>query len=110
MNRFSKVSSSSGATANAFEAEEYGYALPLGRGIEKMPMPEFTMPSLLDVSSTTSVAELQEQLLTPLFDLAAHLFPSTAHGRCFGSLLQDQDQPRNYHFGLPLQGRYHRRC
>lgn len=50
VNRFSKASGSSSSAANALDTEQYGYALPLGRGIEKMPMPEFSMPSLLDVS------------------------------------------------------------
>lgn len=43
------ASGSSSRFEQATESE-YGYALPLGRGIEKMPMPEFTMPTLHDVS------------------------------------------------------------
>lgn len=48
MNRFSRPTASTSAAAS-HGTEEHGYALPLGRGIEKMPMPEFAMPSVLDV-------------------------------------------------------------
>ncbi|GAA5873757.1 hypothetical protein JCM8547_005941 [Rhodosporidiobolus lusitaniae] len=54
VNRFSKVptaSSSRGLAASKMEGEEYGYALPLGRGIERCPMPEFAMPSTADPTS-----------------------------------------------------------
>jgi hypothetical protein len=51
VDRFTRASSSSTASSSRFQTEEYGYALPLGRGIEKMPMPEFDMPTVLDVST-----------------------------------------------------------
>jgi hypothetical protein len=54
VNRFSKAPSSSSTggfgAAGKQEGEEYGYALPLGSGIERCPMPEFAMPSTADVS------------------------------------------------------------
>ncbi|GAA5918425.1 hypothetical protein JCM6882_008336 [Rhodosporidiobolus microsporus] len=49
--RFSKSPAASTSTAFAQggqEGEEYGYALPLGRGIERCPMPEFAMPMTAD--------------------------------------------------------------
>ncbi|KAK4703769.1 20S proteasome subunit beta 5, partial [Phenoliferia sp. Uapishka_3] len=51
VNRFSRSAAASSIASTSTETEEYGYALPLGRGIEKMPMPEFTMPNLLDPTS-----------------------------------------------------------
>ncbi|GAA5868424.1 hypothetical protein JCM1840_006991 [Sporobolomyces johnsonii] len=53
--RFSKspaTSTSSSAYAQeVHDVEEYGYALPLGKGIESCPMPEFAMPPTLDPTS-----------------------------------------------------------
>lgn len=50
VDRFSKGPAASGSSVKVSQIEEYGYALPLGRGVEKMPMPEFAMPTLHDVS------------------------------------------------------------
>lgn len=54
MQRFAK--SPSGASSSrryeqetSLEGDEYGYALPLGRGIERCPMPSFDMPATVDV-------------------------------------------------------------
>ncbi|GAA5967023.1 hypothetical protein JCM11641_000417 [Rhodosporidiobolus odoratus] len=50
--RFSKGPVASGSGARFAGAdEEYGYALPMGRGIERCPMPEFAMPSTVDPTS-----------------------------------------------------------
>lgn len=47
--RFAKSpSTSSSAYLDVHKTEEYGYALPLGRGIERCPMPQFDMPPALD--------------------------------------------------------------
>jgi hypothetical protein len=58
VNRFSKAPSSSSAggfgAANSQEGEDYGYALPLGRGVERCPMPEFAMPTTADVRLLSS--------------------------------------------------------
>lgn len=78
--RFSKTPSTSSSTSTAFSTEEYGYALPLGRGIEKMPMPEFAMPTTLDVRSPVSPYSLTSAKLTlqpP--PRAAQLLPPTPH-------------------------------
>ncbi|GAA6011322.1 hypothetical protein JCM10207_008299 [Rhodosporidiobolus poonsookiae] len=52
VNRFAKsphASTSSGRILpGETEGDEYGYALPLGRGIERCPMPEFALPSTVD--------------------------------------------------------------
>lgn len=55
VNRFARTQpgQSSSSTASTFSADKTGYALPLGKGIEKMPMPEFTVPDVQDVSSAT---------------------------------------------------------
>ena len=50
VNRFSKSAASSArASTSSGEGQDYGYALPLGRGIEKMPIPSFEVPATLDV-------------------------------------------------------------
>lgn len=51
-----RYSKSAGATSRRYalenaQVEEYGYALPLGRGIEKCPVPAFDMPATVDVST-----------------------------------------------------------
>ncbi|GAA6050775.1 hypothetical protein JCM3770_001639 [Rhodotorula araucariae] len=51
--RFSKSPAGSTSAArryaeHAHDTEEYGYALPLGKGIERCPMPQFDMPTTLD--------------------------------------------------------------
>ncbi|POY72421.1 hypothetical protein BMF94_4247 [Rhodotorula taiwanensis] len=48
-----RYSKSAGATSRRYalenaQVEEYGYALPLGRGIEKCPVPAFDMPATVD--------------------------------------------------------------
>ncbi|KAI5476075.1 20S proteasome subunit beta 5 [Pseudohyphozyma bogoriensis] len=40
--------SSSSFASTSYNTQEYGYALPLGKGIDKMPLPEFAMPETLD--------------------------------------------------------------
>lgn len=56
MTRFAKSPSTSSATyADVHKTEEYGYALPLGRGIERCPMPQFEVPPALDVSLRPSI-------------------------------------------------------
>lgn len=66
VHRFTNTAPSSTASSSTFQTEEYGYALPLGRGIEKMPMPEFDMPTVLDVSTILcSCARTDEGNPTP---------------------------------------------
>lgn len=51
VSRFSgPPTSSRHASTSTAAIEEYGYALPLGKGIEVMPMPQFSIPSIPDVS------------------------------------------------------------
>lgn len=50
--RFASTSSANASTSSAesqFATEEYGYALPLGKGIDVMPMPSFDVPAVHDV-------------------------------------------------------------
>ena len=72
-------------------------------------MPEFTMPSLLDVSWAQDHFEAC-LAADPAPLPTAHLVPSAAHRRRFGPFLQDQDQSRYNDARFPVQGRYHRRC
>ncbi|GAA6037237.1 hypothetical protein JCM8097_008636 [Rhodosporidiobolus ruineniae] len=50
VSRFAKCNAVAGpsALAASHDGDEYGYALPLGRGIERCPMPEFAMPMTAD--------------------------------------------------------------
>ncbi|SCV67622.1 BQ2448_5233 [Microbotryum intermedium] len=52
VDQFSRLPTATSRAASTLEQESLpvngGYALPLGRGIEKMPMPSFDMPTLQD--------------------------------------------------------------
>lgn len=58
--RYSKPSASTSRRYALEEShvEEYGYALPLGRGIEKCPVPQFDMPATVDVRPTFPSGQL----------------------------------------------------
>lgn len=47
--RYAKTPVASARASTSAPVNDYGYALPLGRGIEKMPMPSFEIPAVLDV-------------------------------------------------------------
>lgn len=88
--------------------EEYGYALPLGRGIERCPMPQFDLPPAHDVSSI-SAPYTGSKLTHQARNLTAYRFPPTPHGRRFRSFVPNQDQPRYDYPRVQVPGRYHRR-
>ena len=121
MQRFSK--SNSGASSSrryaeqSLDGDEYGNALPLGRGIERCPMPSFDMPATVDVrplSSSPHCPAERARRLTPLPPPrnrrpAAASVPPAPHGRRVRPVVPDQDQPRHDDARLQVPGR-HRRC